>query len=82
MNYTRPQLAVALDPIRNAFVDAKNRDVRLRYLTEITAENISFCKELIKIVGELRPVWGNQEQRRNHNREPQQGTAAAPNETD
>jgi signal transduction histidine kinase len=26
MNYTRPQLAVALDPIRNAFADAKNRD--------------------------------------------------------
>jgi hypothetical protein len=28
MNYTRPQLAVALDPIRDAFVDAKNRGVR------------------------------------------------------
>ena len=55
MNYTRPQLAVALDPIRNAFVDAKNRDVRLRYLTEITAENISFCKELLStVVSEMR----------------------------
>jgi hypothetical protein len=46
MNYTRPQLAVVLDPIRHAFIDAKNRGVKLRYLTEITAENISFCKEL------------------------------------
>ena len=29
MNYTRPQLAVALDLIRNAFVDAKNRGVNI-----------------------------------------------------
>jgi two-component system sensor histidine kinase VicK len=53
MNYTRPQLAVALDPIRNTFIDAKNRGVRLRYLTEITTENISFCKELLSTVSEL-----------------------------
>jgi len=58
MNYTRPQLAVALDPIRNAFIDAKNRGVRLRYLTEITTENISFCKELISLVDELRHLDG------------------------
>src|SRR4051794_27247525 len=38
MNYTRPQLAVALEPIRSAFIDAKNRGVRLRYVTEITTE--------------------------------------------
>jgi hypothetical protein len=30
MNYTRPQLAVVLDPIRHAFIDAKNRGVKLR----------------------------------------------------
>ena len=53
MNYTRPHLAIALDPIRNAFIDAKNRGVRLRYSTEITSENISFCKELMSIVSEL-----------------------------
>jgi two-component system sensor histidine kinase VicK len=58
MNYTRPQLAIVLDPIRNAFVDAKNRGVRLRYLTEITTENISYCKELLSIVGELRHLDG------------------------
>ena len=42
MNYTRPQLAIVLDPIRHAFVHAKNRGIRLRYLTEITTENISY----------------------------------------
>jgi two-component system sensor histidine kinase VicK len=58
MNYTRPQLAIVLDPIRNAFVDAKNRGVRLRYLTEITTENISYCKDLLSIVSELRHLDG------------------------
>jgi two-component system sensor histidine kinase VicK len=58
MNYTRPQLAIALDPIRHAFVHAKNRGVRLRYLTEITTENISFCKELLSTVSELRHLDG------------------------
>ena len=58
MNYTRPQLAIALDPIRNAFVDAKNRGVRLRYLTEITTENISYCKDLLSTVSELRHLDG------------------------
>jgi signal transduction histidine kinase len=58
MNYTRPQLAIALDPIRHAFVHAKNRGVRLRYLTEITTENISFCKQLLSTVSELRHLDG------------------------
>ncbi|HZD83617.1 MAG TPA: hypothetical protein VE076_12145, partial [Nitrososphaeraceae archaeon] len=58
MNYTRPQLAIALDPIRHAFVHAKNRGIKLRYLTEITAENISFCKELLSTVSELRHLNG------------------------
>jgi hypothetical protein len=58
MNYTRPQLAVVLDPIRYAFVHAKNRGVRLRYLTEITSENISYCKELLSNVSEIRHLDG------------------------
>jgi two-component system, OmpR family, sensor histidine kinase VicK len=58
MNYTRPQLAIALDLIRNSFIDAKNRGVKLRYLTEITSENISYCKELMSIVDELRHLEG------------------------
>ena len=58
MNYTLPRLAIALDPIRNAFINAKNRGVKLRCLTEITSENISYCKELMSIVSELRHLEG------------------------
>ncbi|MFL6358830.1 MAG: hypothetical protein ACJ72V_05735, partial [Nitrososphaeraceae archaeon] len=50
MNYTRPPLAITIEPIRSAFVDAKKRHVKLRYLTEITEDNISYCKELIPLV--------------------------------
>lgn len=54
MNFTRPQLAIELEPIRKAFIDAKSRGVRLRYLTEITKDNIFYCKELAFLVDEVR----------------------------
>ena len=54
MNYTRPPLAIGLDPIREAFLQSKDRGIYLRYITEITKENLSYCKELIKIVDEMR----------------------------
>jgi hypothetical protein len=39
-------------------MDAKNIDIRLRCIPEITKENISYCKELSGIVSELRHVDG------------------------
>ena len=48
MNYTRPPLAIKFEPIKKAFLDAKKRGVHLRYLTEITKDNLSYCKELIE----------------------------------
>jgi two-component system sensor histidine kinase VicK len=54
MDYTRPPLAITIDPIRGAFSDAKKRGVKLRYLTEISKDNTSFCKELISLVDEMR----------------------------
>jgi len=58
ISYTRPPLAIEIETIKKAFVDGKRRSVRLRYLTEITKENISYCKELMIIVGELRHLEG------------------------
>ncbi|MBV9177760.1 MAG: hypothetical protein JO297_12060, partial [Nitrososphaeraceae archaeon] len=60
MNYTRPQLAIELEHIKKALIDVKRnrRGVKFRYLTEITSENISFCKELVSIVDELRHLEG------------------------
>jgi two-component system, OmpR family, sensor histidine kinase VicK len=58
MNYTRPPLAVEIPQIKKAFLDAKSRGIRLRYLTEITIDNISYCKLLKIIVDELRHLDG------------------------
>lgn len=58
MNYTRPPLAVDIAQIKKAFLDAKSRGIRLRYLTEITIDNISYCKLLKIIVDELRHLDG------------------------
>jgi two-component system, OmpR family, sensor histidine kinase VicK len=58
VDYTRPSLAIKIDQLKKSFVDAKNRGVRLRCITEITKENISYCKELLDIVNEFRHLDG------------------------
>jgi hypothetical protein len=58
MNYTRPPLAIEIDTIKKAFVDAKRRRIMLRYLTEITKDNLPYCKELMTLVDELRHLEG------------------------
>jgi two-component system, OmpR family, sensor histidine kinase VicK len=57
MDYTRPSLALSIESIRKSFLDAKDRGLKLRYITEVTTENISYCKELTKIV-EVRHLDG------------------------
>jgi two-component system, OmpR family, sensor histidine kinase VicK len=58
MNYTRPELAIALEQTNNAFLDAKGKSVVLRYITEITKDNMAYCKELMTMVDELRHLEG------------------------
>ena len=61
MDYTRPSLALRIEPIRKSFLCAKDRDIKLRYITEIRTENVPHCKELIKIaeVRHLEGIKGN-----------------------
>jgi signal transduction histidine kinase len=47
-----------VESIRKTILDAKNRGVKLRYVTEITKDNIHYWKDLMKIVGELRHLEG------------------------
>src|SRR5918912_299550 len=44
--------------LKKAFLDAMNRGVKLRYVTEINEDNVKDCKELINIVDELRHLEG------------------------
>jgi signal transduction histidine kinase len=58
IDQTRPSLVIDIAVLKEAFLDAKKRGVYLRYITEITKENLSYCKELITMVVELRHLDG------------------------
>jgi signal transduction histidine kinase len=58
VDYTRPSLAIDIQVFREAFLDAKKRGVKLRYVTEITEDNISYCKQMMSMVDEFRHLDG------------------------
>jgi two-component system sensor histidine kinase VicK len=58
LDCTLPSLTAEILVLREAFLDAKKRGVRLRYLTGITKSNISYCKQLLTMVDELRHLDG------------------------
>ena len=59
VDQTRPLLLNDIEALRMAFNEARKRGVKIRFVTEITADNITHCKELIKSsVSELRHLDG------------------------
>jgi two-component system sensor histidine kinase VicK len=58
VDYTRPSLAIDIVMLKRAFLDARKRGVKLRYATEINKDNISYCKQLMSMVDELRHLEG------------------------
>ena len=36
-------------PVTQVYIDMKNRGVKLRFISEITKGNLSYCKELMQI---------------------------------
>ena len=53
-----PSIIMEFDVYRNNYINVKRRGGRIRLITEITRDNIHYCKELIKIVDELRHLDG------------------------
>jgi nitrogen-specific signal transduction histidine kinase len=45
-------------PVKRAFLDLKKRGIKIRFITEITANNIKYCRELIEIADEVRHLDG------------------------
>ena len=59
VDQTRPLLLNDIEALSMAFNEARKRGVKIRFVTEITADNITHCKELIKSsVSELRHLDG------------------------
>ena len=52
-----PSVAMGVDVYRNAFRDVGVRGVKFRVVTEITKDNLSYCKEVRKL-GEIRHLDG------------------------
>jgi two-component system, OmpR family, sensor histidine kinase VicK len=44
----------SFEQIKKAIIASKNKGIRQRYIVEIAKENIQYCKELIKLVKDLR----------------------------
>jgi two-component system sensor histidine kinase VicK len=58
VDQTRPVLTLDTLDLKNAFLYAKKRGVKLHYVTEITKDNISYCKQLMDMVDEIRHLDG------------------------
>ena len=51
---SNPQTIMTAEPIVKGIIENKNRGIKSRVITEITKDNISYCKELMKLSIELR----------------------------
>jgi two-component system, OmpR family, sensor histidine kinase VicK len=54
---TSPSVCMGFEPLRKAYLDFERRGINVRFITEMNASNISYCKELMKI-SELRHLDG------------------------
>jgi two-component system, OmpR family, sensor histidine kinase VicK len=52
-DYTSPSVAMGVEVFKKGLYELKTRSVQSRFLTDITTENIEYCKELMQI-SELR----------------------------
>jgi len=48
----------AIEQVNRAILDAKNRGVKFRFVTEITKDNVTFCKNSVLKVAEIRHLGG------------------------
>jgi two-component system, OmpR family, sensor histidine kinase VicK len=58
IDHTRPSLVFEIQEIKESLLACRDSGIRIRVLTEVTKDNISYCKELITIVDELRHLDG------------------------
>jgi signal transduction histidine kinase len=57
-DHRAPSIVIDIEEYRNGYMDIRRRGGKIRAFTEITKENIHYCKELMMIVDELRHLDG------------------------
>ncbi|MDE1873317.1 MAG: hypothetical protein KGH99_07565, partial [Thaumarchaeota archaeon] len=53
-----PSISMAVSEYKNTFLDLRSRGIRSRIITEITEENLEYCKNLADMTDELRHLEG------------------------
>ena len=56
-DFRAPSISIEVEPYNRALINLKSRGVRFRQITEITKDNLSFSKELMK-VADIRHIDG------------------------
>src|ERR671913_41164 len=57
-DYKAPSIVVDIAEYRDGYIDIKRRGGKIRAFTEITKDNVRYCKELVKLVDDLRHLDG------------------------
>ncbi len=57
-DYRAPSIVVDIAEYKNGYIDIRKRGGKIRAFTEITKDNVHYCKELMKLVDELRHLEG------------------------
>ena len=53
-----PSIIMTYDVYKNNYIAARERGCKIRLITEITRDNLQYCKELLNIVSEMRHLEG------------------------
>src|SRR5215475_3712983 len=57
-DHRAPSIVIEIEAYKDGYIDIRKRGGKIRALTEITLDNIHYCKEIVKIVDELRHLDG------------------------
>ena len=57
-DYRSPAVAIEVKEYKKLLVDIKNKGIKVRQVTDITKENVHYCKELMKFDYEIRHLDG------------------------
>jgi two-component system sensor histidine kinase VicK len=57
-DYKAPSIVISINDYMDGYRDIRRRGGKIRLITEITSENINYCKELMNLVDEFRHLDG------------------------
>src|SRR4051812_34657270 len=57
-DHRSPSVAIEVGEYKELLSDLKNRGTKLRFITDITRENMHYCKQVMKFAGEVRHIDG------------------------